>query len=186
MDAQVTVLLNRWRDGDPRALDELTPLVYDQLRQIAARQLAGERSDHTLNATAVVHEAYMRLIGDDTPWQNRTHFLAVAAREMKRVLIDHARTKNRQKRGGDWQKVTLEGQDVAAGGSTVDILAVAEALDELEKLDARKAEVVDLMMFGGLTAPEAGEVMKVSEATIHREWKMARAWLHHALKPNTA
>ncbi len=186
MDAQVTVLLQRWRDGDTRALDELTPLVYDQLRQIAARQLAGERQDHTLNATAVVHEAYLRLLGDDTPWQNRAHFLAVAAREMKRVLIDHARTRNRQKRGGEWQKVTLDGQDVAAQAATIDILAVADALDELEKLDPRKAEVVDLMMFGGLTAPEAGEVMQISEATLHREWKMARAWLHHALKPKSA
>jgi RNA polymerase sigma factor (TIGR02999 family) len=185
MPSAVTVLLARWRDGDPRALEELTPLVYEQLRQIASRQLAGEREGHTLSATAVVHEAYLRLLGDDTPWRNRAHFLAVAAREMKRVLIDHARTKKRQKRGGAWRRVTLDGQEAAGAEDAVDILAVAEALDELAKLDPRKAELVDLMMFGGLTAAEAGEALKISEATVHREWRMARAWLRHALKPKT-
>lgn len=180
-DRAVSVLLAQWRNGDEQVLESLTPLIYENLRQIARRYMSSESDGHTLSATALVHEAYIRLIGADVPWQDKAHFLAVAAREMRRVLVDHARTNNRQKRGGDWRRVTLQDFDQASEQSTFDIIAIESALQKLSAFDERKARVVDLMVFGGLTATEAAEVIGVSEVTVRREWRMAKAWLGHEL-----
>lgn len=181
-DPSVTILLARWRGGDAQALESLTPLVYENLRQIAARQMSREKSGHTLSATALVHEAYLRLLGADVPFQDRAHFLAVAAREMRRVLVDSARAKHRQKRGADWQRVSWPGDGPAVEEAAADVLAIQDALDRLATLDSRKAQVVDFMIFGGLTALESAEVLGISEATVNREWRLARAWLQHELK----
>lgn len=191
----VTILLARWRQGDSAALDELTGILYERLRQIAERQMAAERGGHTLSPSALLHEAYLRLSGVEMDWKDRAHFLAMAAREMRRVLIDHARSKKRQKRGGDaWQRVTLPGEGAAEGGGlpvpaaaggdldAVDILAVHAALDKLAEFDPRKAKLVELTIFGGLTNTEAAHVLEISEATLFREWRLARAWLKHELK----
>lgn len=180
-DRAVSVMLAQWRSGDEQVLQSLTPLIYENLRQIARRYMLSEHGGHTLSATALVHEAYIRLIGADIPWQDKAHFLAVAAREMRRVLVDHARTNNRQKRGGDWRRVTLQDFDQASDQSTFDIIAIEAALEKLNTFDERKARVVDLMVFGGLTATEAAEVIGVSEVTVRREWRMAKAWLGHEL-----
>ena len=183
-EATISQLLLQWRGGDGAALDALTPLVYDNLRQIASRHLAREHAGHTLSPTAVVHEAYMRLQGYQAGVQDRAHFLALAAREMRRVLVDYARRRNSSKRGGaDWQRVTLsEGGAAAEGAKAVDILAVEEAMTKLAALDERKARIVDLMVFGGLTAAEAAQALQVSTATVNREWRLARAFLQHELK----
>lgn len=178
----ITALLERWREGDPHAIEDLTPLVYDELRRIAARHLAGERSNITLCATEVVHEAYQKLSGAGVDWKDRAHFYAIASRLMRQVLVDHARTRNRQKRGGEWQRVTLTGRDSAAMDATIDILAIQEALEQLASFDPRKAEIVDLMIFGGLTAAETAGVLGISEPTVFRDWRVARAWLQQALK----
>jgi RNA polymerase sigma factor (TIGR02999 family) len=180
-DQAVSAMLAQWRNGDEQVLQSLTPLIYENLRQIARRYMLSEHGGHTLSATALVHEAYIRLIGADIPWQDKAHFLAVAAREMRRVLVDHARTNNRQKRGGDWRRVTLQDFDQASDQSTFDIIAIEAALEKLNTFDERKARVVDLMVFGGLTATEAAEVIGVSEVTVRREWRMAKAWLGHEL-----
>jgi RNA polymerase sigma-70 factor, ECF subfamily len=177
----ITVLLERWRGGDAQAINDLTPLVYDQLRRIAARHLAGERRDLTLCATEVVHEAYQKLAGAGVDWQDRAHFYAVASRQMRQVLVDHARTRNRQKRGGEWQRVSLSGRDPGREAISADILAVQQALEKLESFDPRKAQIVDLLVFGGLTASEAAGVLGISEPTLFRDWKVARAWLQQEL-----
>lgn len=182
-ESPVTVLLIRWRDGDEAALNELTPLVYDNLRRIAARHLAGERAGFTLCATEVVHEAYQRLLGANVAWQDRAHFMAIASRQMRQVLVDYARTKGRQKRGGDdWQRVTLTERGEAAGGEQIDILAIQDVLEKLAAFDQRKAQLVDLMVFGGLKGNEVAELLGIPEHTVWREWRLARAWLHHELK----
>lgn len=178
----ITALLVRARDGDRAALDILTPIVYDQLRQIAARHVAGERPGFSLCATEVVHEAYQKLAGADVNWQNRSHFLAVASRQMRQVLVDHARGKGRQKRGGDgWQRVTLN-EVGGADEQQVDIIAIEVALDKLAGFDPRKAELVDMMVFGGLTGKDISEVLGIPEPTVWREWRVARAWLANELK----
>lgn len=185
MDAPVdaiTTLLTRWREGDNEALNALTPLVYDNLRKIASRHLARERAGITLCATEVVHEAYQKLAGSDVNWQDRSHFLAIASRQMRRVLVDYARTKGRAKRGGnDWQRITLSEVE-AASGEQADILSIQEALERLASFDARKADIVDLIVFGGLKGKDVAEVMNLPENTVWREWRMARAWLHNELK----
>ena len=183
-DASITQLIAKWRGGDYAALEALTPLVYDNLRQIASRHMAKENSWHTLSPTAVVHEAYLRLQSYQSGVQDRAHFLALAAREMRRVLVDHARRFKSQKRGGaDWQRVTLSGDGAAEETKAVDILAIEEALAKLAALDERKARIVDLMIFGGLTADEAAEAMEISSSTVNREWRIARAFLQNELKP---
>lgn len=181
----ITMLLERWRGGDAEAFNELTPLVYDQLRRIAARHLAGERRDLTLCATEVVHEAYQKLAAGGVDWQDRAHFYAVASRQMRQVLVDHARARNRQKRGGEWQRVTLSGRDPGGEAISAGILAVQQALDKLESFDPRKARIVDLLVFGGLTSAEAAGVLGISEPTLFRDWKVARAWLQRELGPGT-
>jgi RNA polymerase sigma factor (TIGR02999 family) len=182
-DSPITALLVRWRDGDQEALNALTGLVYDNLRRIAARHLARERSGFTLSATEVVHEAYQRLVGAEISWQDRAHFLAVASRQMRQLLVDRARTRGREKRGGDgWRRVTLAEVGQSADAEPVDILIVQEALERLASFDQRKADLVDLMVFGGLTGKDIAEAMNISEQTVWREWRMAKAWLHQELK----
>jgi RNA polymerase sigma factor (TIGR02999 family) len=179
-DNDVTRLLIDWRGGDDRALERLMPLVYEDLRDRAAAYLARERSDHTLQPTALVHEAFVRLVGQNSvDWQNRAHFLAVTARVMRQVLIDHARSRNAAKRGG--KRITLSNDLVMDEPKNVDVVALDAALVELEKLDERQARVVELRFFGGLSIEETSEVLGISPATVKREWRMARAWLHATL-----
>jgi RNA polymerase sigma factor (TIGR02999 family) len=179
---EITQLLEDWSRGDATALDRLIPLVHAELRSIARRQMSQERADHTLQATALVNEAYVRLAGDaGARWQNRAHFFAVCARVMRHVLIDHARTRAREKRGGQLRRVSLEGAAELAEGGGADLLALDEALARLEELDAQKARVVELRYFAGLGIEETAEVLSVSPTTVRREWRRAKAWLYRAL-----
>lgn len=180
-DASITELLVRWREGEDKARDDLIPLVYDKLRQIAAGYLSGERYAHTLTPTAVVNEAYLRLANNHIAWKDRTHFIGIAARLMRQVLVDYARSRRASKRGGEWQRVTLQAGDSAAESTAADIVAIDLALEKLAAFDRRKAHLVDLMIFGGLTAAEAAQALGISEATLFREWKLARAWLQREL-----
>jgi len=178
---QVTRLLEQWRNGDENAVNELMPVLYGELRSLANRQMSGERGSHTLQATAVVNEAYLRLVGSDIPFQDRQHFFAVAARTMRRVLVDHAKGKNRQKRGSGQPKVTLEEALIMSPEPTHDLSNLDEALTRLEAQDERKAKVVELHFFGGLTYDEVAEALEISPATVHRELRMAKAWLYREL-----
>ncbi len=181
---EVTVLLQRWREGDSSAFEALTEVLYQKLRKIAAHYLSAERKGHTLSPTGVVHEAFLRLLGTNATFQDRSHFLATAALQMRHVLIDHARHRGRSKRGGnDWQRVTLTTGIEDTRGALVDLIAVQQALERLDAIDSRKVEVVELLVFGGLTAEETAEALGVSSSTVNREWRMARAWLLHELKP---
>jgi RNA polymerase sigma factor (TIGR02999 family) len=176
---QTTLLLHAWREGDAGARDALIPLVYEELRRLAARQLRRERRDHTLQATELVHEAFLRLAGADADWRDRAHFLAVAARAMRRVLVDHARARQRQKRSGGSLFVTLDTSVGTPKGEAqvTDIIALDRALRELEEHDPRKARAIELCLFAGLTGPEAATALGVSEPTVRRDLRMARAWL---------
>ncbi len=175
----VTKLLVDWCEGDPNALERLMPLVMEQLKAQARRYLDRERSDHTLQATALVNEAYLRLVDQSkVRWQNRTHFFAVCAQMMRRILVDHARNRKAQKRGGTGKKLSFDDLSGLLSDKQVDIVALDDALSELAKIDARQARVVELRFFGGLGIEEAAEVMDISRATANREWAMARAWLH--------
>lgn len=180
-NTDVTQLLHRWRDGDPEALEELTPLLYDELRRLASGQLWGERRNHTLQATEVVHEAFVRLVGSDVAWQDRAHFLAVAARTMRRLLIDHARGRAREKRGGDLARVTLQPNDAVIQPAGEEILALDNALSALAAHDERAASIVELRHFGGLTHDEVAEVLGVSLSTVKRDLRMATAWLRREM-----
>ncbi len=180
----VTALLHAWRDGDTGALDQLIPLVYDDLHSLAGRFLSGEREGHTLQPTALINEAYLRLSGAEVPWQDKGHFMAVAARTMRRILVDHAKAKRRAKRGGGRTPVTLEEGLVIAGQPGDELVALDEALTTLEEQDPRKGQVVELHFFGGLTYHETGEVLGVSPATVDRELRLAKAWLRHELGGN--
>jgi RNA polymerase sigma factor (TIGR02999 family) len=182
-DSPITALLVRWQDGDQEALNSLTALVYDNLRRIAGRHLARERPGFTLCATEVVHEAYQRLAGAAISLQDRAHFLSVASRQMRQVLVDYARNRGRLKRGGEgWQRVTLSEVGESADSDPVDVLSIQEALERLAGFDPRKAGIVDLMVFGGLTGKDVAELMNIPEPTVWREWRMAKAWLHQELK----
>lgn len=173
----VTRLLAKWRGGEREALDKLVPLVYDELRGLANRYMRGERPGHTLQATALVNEAFARLVEMDVPWKDRVHFFAVAARQMRRILVDHAKAHRRQKRGGGIPAVTLNEEAVADMGSSSDIVDLDNVLARLEEMDDRKCKLVELVYFGGLTYDEAAEAMDVSTATVHRDLRMARAWI---------
>ena len=182
---QVTQLLESIRQGHASAADRLLPLLYDELHRLAESFLRHERVNHTLQPTALVHEAYLKLVREDrTDWQNRAHFCAVAAQAMRRILLSHARDRAAAKRGGDAMRLTLSDSDVAAmpGMSDVDLLALEDALERLTALDARQARVVELRFYGGLTIEQAAEVLGVSERTIKGDWRMARAWLYTQLK----
>ncbi len=177
----VTRLLHDLSQGNKDAFDKLMPVVYDQLRRLAARCLLSERPGHTLPATALVHEAYMRLVQAEVAWEDRVHFYAVAARVMRRILVDHAKTNNRQKRGGGADRIPLDEAIVVGPEAPAGIVELDEALERLAVHDERKASVVELLFFGGLTYDETAAALKMSPATVHRELKMAKAWLHREL-----
>ena len=178
----VTRLLLDWRAGDQGALAELLPRVEHVLHQIAARQMRGERPGHTLQATVLVNDAYLKLVDASVSWQNRAHFLAVAARIMRNILIDHAKARRRDKRGGGDVRVTLYEADIASAGPEPDILDLEEALARLDTFDERKAKVVEMNFYGGMTYDEIAEALKISPATVDRELRMAKAWLYRELK----
>jgi RNA polymerase sigma factor (TIGR02999 family) len=178
----VTRLLVGWGRGEEQAQERLLPLVYDELRRIAAAYLRRERSDHTLQPTALVHEAYLRLVDQQrVDWKNRAQFVGLAAVMMRRILVNHARDRAAAKRGGAARRVPLALAGEAMQRSEVDLLALNEALDRLAALDVRKSRIVELKFFGGLTADEIGVALAVSRATVEREWAFARAWLHDAM-----
>ena len=181
---RVTQLLAEWSDGDNAALVELTPLVYEELRRLAHHFMEGQRPDHTLQTTALVDEAYLRLADQTKPsWQNRAHFFAVAARAMRQILVNYARSKRAQKRGGGALKVELDEAAVVSPEQSQAIVDLHEALERLGTLDSRKARVVELKYFGGLNHDEIAEVMKVSAVTVRRDWVFAKAWLYNELQP---
>ncbi|MEM7583604.1 MAG: sigma-70 family RNA polymerase sigma factor [Acidobacteriota bacterium] len=180
-DADVTRLLHAWREGDPAALERLTPLVYQELRRLARRHMRGERAGHVLQTTALVHEAYMRMVELELGFQDRVHFFAIAARLMRRVLVDLAREHKAAKRGGDAVMLSLDEELISTLPPVGDIVALDLALEELAGFDARKARVVELRLFGGLTIQEAVEVLGVSHATVERDLKLAKAWLARRL-----
>jgi RNA polymerase sigma factor (TIGR02999 family) len=177
--SDVTQILKRLERGDGQAAEELLPLVYTDLRKAAAAQLAREASGHTLQPTALVHEAYVRLVDRDAPddWRHRGHFFAAAAEAMRRILVEHARKKHAFKRGGNRRRADLDPDQIAFFERRDDLLALDEALDKLAERDSRKAELVKLRYFAGLTMPQAAEALGISLATAEREWKYARVWL---------
>ncbi|HEX8070981.1 MAG TPA: sigma-70 family RNA polymerase sigma factor [Pyrinomonadaceae bacterium] len=180
---EITRLLRQWGAGDRAALDELLPLVYDELHRQAARYLRREHAGHTLQPTALIHEAYLRLIEQHSVrWQNRTHFFAIAAQMMRRVLVDYARAKHREKRGGGDVRLPLDAATLAAGGEGgIDLLALDEALTRLAALDEQQARVVVLRYFGGLSLEATAEALHVSRSTAARDWDVAKAWLRREL-----
>jgi len=181
--AEVTSLLNQLADGDQEAAARLVPLVYNELRQIAAARLRHERPDHTLQATALVHEAYMKLADQrDAKWQNRAQFFGVASQVMRRILVDYARGQQRLRRGGRQQKVALDDVVLVAPDRTDELLTVNESLSKLEKLDPRQARIVELRYFAGLTIEEIADLVGVATKTVTRELNMAKAWLYSGLK----
>jgi RNA polymerase sigma factor (TIGR02999 family) len=182
--SEVTRILSAIEQGDPRAPEQLLPLVYDELRQLAAQKLAQEKPGQTLQPTALVHEAYLRLVGasPEQPWDSRGHFFAAAAEAMRRVLINHARDKGRQKRGGGHQRVDLDRLAVADEASEDQVLALDEALQRLEQRNQPCAELVKLRFFTGLTMEEAAATLGIAPRTAHRHWAFARAWLYDALR----
>ena len=180
--AEITELLRRWSDGDAEAFDRVLPLVYDELHRLAARYLAGERAMPTLQPTALVNEVCVRLLGWDTvKWNNRGHFFGVSAQMMRRVLVDIARRRQAERRGGGSVRLPLDGIDVAATEPTADVLEVDAALERLAADDPRKARVVELRFFGGLSAEETAEALGLSVRTVHADWAFARAWLYRYL-----
>ena len=172
--------MREWGGGNRQALDLLMPLVYDQLRRLASRCLAAERPGHTLRATALVNEAYLRLVESDTSFHDRVHFYAVAARLLRHILVDHARAQNRQKRGAGAERLTLD-EAILVGAPQPQLLELDEALNRLAARDKRKSEIVELLFFGGLTYDEAAASLGISPATVHRELAMAKAWLYREL-----
>jgi RNA polymerase sigma factor (TIGR02999 family) len=179
----VTHILSAIEQGDPQAAEQLLPLVYDELRKLATQRLAQEAPGRTLQATALVHEAYLRLVDVEKArqWKSRGHFFAAAAEAMRRVLIDHARRRHSQRRGGKAQRRSLEGLEAAAPASDDELLAVHEALERLQQVDPPRAQLVKLRYFGGLTIAEAAQAMDISITTANRYWNYARAWLHEEL-----
>jgi RNA polymerase sigma factor (TIGR02999 family) len=179
---RVTELLVRWSHGDDAALAELTPLVYDELHRVAHHHLSGQRADHTLQTTALVNEAYLRLADQTNPrWQNRAHFFAVAAQAMRQILVSYARTQQSQKRGGGARKVELDQAALISPEKSTEIVDLHEALEQLSALDSRKAQVVELKYFGGLNYEEIAEVLKISRITARRDWEFAKVWLYTEL-----
>ena len=178
----ITLLLVRWREGDRAALNQLLPLVYDELRRLARYYLRRERSGHTLQSTALVHEAYLRLAGQDPPqWQNRAHFFGIAARLMREILIEHARAQKAAKRGGDVLRLTLDETVAFVNQPEVDLLELDRALNELAGFDEQQSRIVELRFFGGLTIEDTSEVLGIAPATVKREWVTARAWLYRSI-----
>jgi len=179
---RVTQLLEHWSDGDDAALAELTPLVYEELRRLAHRHMGGERPEHTLQTTALVNEAYLRLADQTNPsWQNRAHFFALAARAMRQILVNYAKSYRAQKRGGGALKVELDEAALVSMEQSKEIVDLHEALERLAALDSRKAAVVELKYFGGLNYDEMAEVLKISPVTVRRDWEFAKVWLYTEL-----
>jgi RNA polymerase sigma factor (TIGR02999 family) len=180
---RVTELLAQWSHGDEAALAELTPLVYEELHRVAHHHLSGQRPGHTLQTTALVNEAYLRLADQTNPrWQNRAHFFAVAARAMRQILVSYARTQQAQKRGGGAFKVDLDEGAVVSPQESREIVELHEALEQLSALDSRKAQIVELKYFGGLNYDEIAEVLKISRITVRRDWEFAKLWLYTELR----
>jgi len=178
----VTALLKQWSDGSKEALDRLMPVVYSQLRKLAAHSLRSERPDHTLRATELVHEAYLRLIDSDIPWQNRVHFYAVAAKVLRHILVDHAKAHRREKRGGDAERIPLDEALIVGPETSSEVVELDEALKRLALNDERKSQVVELTFFGGMTHEEIAAVLQISPKTVQRELRVAKAWLHRELR----
>jgi RNA polymerase sigma factor (TIGR02999 family) len=183
--SKVTRILSAIQQGDPHAAGQLLPLVYDELRKLAGQKLSQEKPGQTLQATALVHEAYLRLVEGDQAahWNGRGHFFAACAEAMRRILVDQARRKLSLRRGGDLQRQPIEGREIEAPEPSLDVLAVHEALERFQSIDATAAQVVKLRYFAGLTIPQAAEALGISPSTADRSWAYARAWLHTALKP---
>ncbi|MGI8470140.1 MAG: sigma-70 family RNA polymerase sigma factor [Pyrinomonadaceae bacterium] len=179
---EVTEILQKWREGDSKAAERLFPLVYDELKRQARAYLRRERPNHTLQPTALVHEAYLRMV-DRTALtaENRTHFFALASRVMRQILVDHARRRNAGKRGGAAELFSLENMDILPAQSAADLLELDEALQKLEKIDNRKCRVVDMRFFGGLKEKEIAEVLGITEKTVRRDWQFAKLWLYREL-----
>ena len=183
--SEVSLLLQGWRNGDRNALDALLPLVYKELRRLAHFQLRKERPDHTLQSAALVHEAYLRLVGLNPPqWESRTHFFAIAAQLMRQILVDYARRHRAAKRGGGAGNLTLDEVPMLSRQKDVDVLSLDEALKALAKIDPRQSRVVELRFFAGLSLAEISEVMEIAPATVQRDWTAARAWLHREISRN--
>ena len=181
--SSVTELLFDWQQGDQSALEKLTPLIYEELRRIAHRYVRHERNGHTLQTTALVNEAYLRLAGNEKPpWQNRAHFFAVIAQVMRHILIDHARRRRYLKRGGELQQVSLSEAASMSEQRAQELIALDEALDELKDFDPRKSKVVELRYFGGLSLEETANAMEVSVMTVRRDWRAAKAWLFRRMR----
>ncbi len=182
----VTELLARWSNGDVSARDALVPLVYDELRRIARRCLAGQRSDHTLQPTALVHEAYLRLARRDSlDWRDRVHFFAMAAQMMRQILVDHARKHAAAKRGGNAVTLLLDEESAVSKPASFDLLALDDAMKQLASLDPRQSQIVELRFFGGLSIEETAQAVNISPATTKREWATARLWLYQAMSAGT-
>ena len=180
------MLLRAWANGDEAALEKLTPIIYEELRRLARYYMSRERSGHILQTTALVNEAYMRLADcDRMNWQDRAHFFAVSAQMMRRILVDHAR-RNNKKRGAGYQRISLEAVSIVSPRPSQNLVALDDALESLSQFDARKAKVVELRFFGGLSVEETAEVLKVSSITVMRDWNTARAWLRRELKRDSA
>jgi len=179
---EITALLAAWGSGDQTALDQLMPLVYDELRRIAHRYLGRERVGHTLQSADLINEAYLKLLGErQMDWQNRAHFFAVAAQAMRQILVDYARTRNRDRRGGGAQRVSLEDALAVADEQSAELVALDDALNGLAVFDKRKSKVAELRFFGGLSVEETAEVLHVAPITVMREWRLAKAWLYREL-----
>ena len=182
----VSLLLQEWRNGDSKALDALLPVVYKELRRLAHVHLQKERPDHTLQSAALVHEAYLRLIGLSAPqWESRAHFFAIAAGLMRQILVDYARRHTAKKRGGSLCKVSLNDATTASRRKDVDIVALDDALKTLAKIDPRQSRVVELRFFAGLSLQEISDAMEIAPATVQRDWTAARAWLHREISRNS-
>ena len=183
---QVSGLLRAWSEGDQSALQKLTPIVYDELHRLARRYMQGERAGHSLQTTALVNEAYLRLVDyKRMQWQDRAHFFAVSAQLMRRILVEHARRRN-QKRGGALRKVSLDEAALVGGAKSADLAALDDALNALARQDPRKVQVVEMRFFGGLSVDETAEVLKVSAITVMRDWSTAKAWLYRAMSSGTS
>jgi RNA polymerase sigma factor (TIGR02999 family) len=180
---EITRILKSWSGGNREAMDDLMPLVYDELRKVAAQYLRRQRTDHTLQPTALVNEAYLKLIDlSDVDWQDRAHFFAFASQVMRHILVDYARRQGREKRGGDAQKLSLEESVGYTTQTEVNLLCLDEALHKLETIDKQQSKIVELRFFGGLTVEETGIVLHISPATVKREWRIAKAWLFKRMK----
>jgi len=178
---EITRLLVAWSDGEESALEQLTPIVYEELRQLAKRYMRQERPGHTLQSTAIVHEAFLRLVNQNVEWNSRAHFFAIAAKMMRRILVDHARSRGASKRGAGITPVPLDERNAITPEQDVNLVALDEALEHLANIDPQRSRIVELRYFGGLSNEESAEILGISPATVQRQWMGAKAWLYHEL-----